>query len=219
LGAADDGRFRASSLVGQGYREYWSDITRDHGAAAAHTPTDDHRSPTMTSNRRTRLTIAAALGLPVAIAVLGCDNRNTPNDTSVTGTGTTGRGSTTGTTGRSDTATPAGRSTSPTNPPPSATQPDNSGRNAADRGTTAPTPLDQGENATDRRITADIRKAVMGESGMSTNGQNCKIITKDGVVTLRGPVDSQAEKDAIEAKARAVAGVTSVVNELEVKTK
>jgi len=107
----------------------------------------------------------------------------------------------------------------PDQSPPSAPQPDNSGRNAADRGTTAPTPLDQGENATDRRITADIRKAVMGESGMSTNGQNCKIITKDGVVTLRGPVDSQAEKDAIEAKARAVAGVTSVVNELEVKTK
>jgi len=54
---------------------------------------------------------------------------------------------------------------------------------------------------------------------MSTNAQNCKIITdKAGIVTLRGPVNSQAEKDAIAAKAQAIAGVTKVVNELEVKT-
>ena len=53
---------------------------------------------------------------------------------------------------------------------------------------------------------------------MSMNAQNCKIITdKSGIVTLRGPVASQAEKDAIEAKAKTIAGVTSVVNELEVK--
>jgi osmotically-inducible protein OsmY len=57
------------------------------------------------------------------------------------------------------------------------------------------------------------------DKAMSMNAQNCKIITdKSGVVTLRGVVDSQAEKDAIQAKAQAVAGVTRVDNQLEVKT-
>jgi hyperosmotically inducible protein len=58
----------------------------------------------------------------------------------------------------------------------------------------------------------------MSDSAMSINAQNCKIITQKGAVTLRGPVASQAEKDAIAAKAKAVPGVTSVTNELEVKT-
>lgn len=94
---------------------------------------------------------------------------------------------------------------------------DNTARNAHDSAA-AKTPLDQGESESDRRITAEIRKAVMGDPTMSMNGQNCKIITKEGVVTLRGPVDSEAEKTAIESHAKAAGGVASVVNELEVKT-
>lgn len=41
----------------------------------------------------------------------------------------------------------------------------------------------------------------------------------DGVVTLRGPVKSEPEKSAIEAKARQVAGVKRVDNQLEVEVK
>jgi hyperosmotically inducible periplasmic protein len=95
--------------------------------------------------------------------------------------------------------------------------PDNTGRNERDRAGDTTTPPDQQENQADVRITADIRKAILDDKGMSVNAQNCKVVTQNGVVTLRGPVDSQAEKDSIEAKARAVTGVTSVVNELEVK--
>jgi hyperosmotically inducible periplasmic protein len=96
---------------------------------------------------------------------------------------------------------------------------DNTGRNEVDRDLDTKTPAEDQSNASiDVRITAEIRRAIMDADTMSINAQNCKIVTdKSGVVTLRGPVDSQAEKDAIEAMAKGVAGVTSVVNELEVK--
>ncbi len=43
-------------------------------------------------------------------------------------------------------------------------------------------------------------------------------ITSGGNVTLRGPVKSEQEKGAVEAKAKQVAGVTAVNNLLEVET-
>lgn len=95
------------------------------------------------------------------------------------------------------------------------TEPDNSANNKGD--TAAKTPLDQAENSADIRITADIRKAVLDDKSMSVNAQNVKIMTERGVVTLRGVVDSVAERAAIESKALAVAGVTRVDNQMEVK--
>ena len=82
------------------------------------------------------------------------------------------------------------------------------------------TPLDQSEASADIKTTADIRRAIMDDKGMSINAQNCKVITdKSGMVTLRGVVDSQAERESIEAKAKSIAGATKVVNQLELKTK
>lgn len=95
---------------------------------------------------------------------------------------------------------------------------DNTGRNERDAGTGAKTPVDQSENSEDIRITADIRRAILDDDTMSMNAENVKIMTANGVVTLRGPVETQAEKDAIAAKAAAVSGVTRVDNQLEVKS-
>ncbi len=96
----------------------------------------------------------------------------------------------------------------------------NSGRNTADRSGDTKTPMDQSESAVSIKITADVRRAIMDDKSMSTSAQNCKIITDSaGQVTLRGVVSSQAEKDSIQAKATAVAGVTKVINQLEVSTK
>jgi len=107
----------------------------------------------------------------------------------------------------------------PTNQNPTAAAPDNTARNKGDMDSSAKTPLDQSNTSVDTRITAEIRRAIMDDDAMSMNAQNCKIITDSaGIVTLRGPVESQAERSSIEAKAKAVAGVTRVVNELEVKT-
>lgn len=80
----------------------------------------------------------------------------------------------------------------------------------------AVTPTDQG-GGKDRDITAAIRRAVVGDGALSFTAKNVKIITVGGKVTLRGPVKSDAEKTAIEAKAKAAAGVTEVDNQLEVK--
>ena len=57
---------------------------------------------------------------------------------------------------------------------------------------------------------------MVSDDSLSTTAKNVKIITNDGVVTLRGPVKSEHEKQAIAAKAQQVAGVQRVDNQLEV---
>ena len=93
---------------------------------------------------------------------------------------------------------------------------DNSAVNERDRSSTAKTPIDQNENQKDIDITASIRRQVVAKQ-MSTNAHNSKIITQDGKVTLRGPVQSNEEKQQIEEIAIDVAGKGNVDNELEVQ--
>ena len=67
---------------------------------------------------------------------------------------------------------------------------DNTARNSRDRDGASQTAGDQAENETDRQISANVRQAVVGDSSLSTNAHNVKIITSGGTVTLRGPVKS-----------------------------
>jgi osmotically-inducible protein OsmY len=46
-----------------------------------------------------------------------------------------------------------------------------------------------------------------------------KVVTQNGQVTLKGPVRSEDEKRAVEAKATAIAGNDKVTNNLDVKDK
>ncbi len=94
---------------------------------------------------------------------------------------------------------------------------DNTKRNARDADGTTLTPLDQSENEADRTITQQIRKAVVGEDAISMNAKNVKIITQDGVVTLRGPVKSAEEKATIASVAQKTGGVKRVDNQLEIE--
>ena len=59
----------------------------------------------------------------------------------------------------------------------------------------------------------------MQDKALSTDAHNIKIITQNGDVTLKGPVRTQDEKDAIEAKALSIAGQGHVTNNLEVAPK
>jgi len=97
-----------------------------------------------------------------------------------------------------------------------AVAPDNSGRNERDRNDATKTAGDQSESEADRTISQNIRKAITSDESVSTNGKNVKIITVDGVVTLRGPVKSETEKTNIAAKAQQIAGVKNVENQLEI---
>lgn len=93
---------------------------------------------------------------------------------------------------------------------------DNTGRNVRDREATI-TPGDQAENENDRKIVREIRKTIVGDNSLSSNAKNVKIISINKVVTLRGVVDNNQEKDAIEKIARATSDVSRVDNQLEVK--
>ena len=91
---------------------------------------------------------------------------------------------------------------------------DNTARNADNPAADA---TNQSETEADIRISAAIRKSVTDDKTLSVNAHNVKITTSNGIVTLRGPVKSDMEKSSIEAKAKAVAGVTRVDNLLEVE--
>jgi len=100
------------------------------------------------------------------------------------------------------------------------TEPDNTGVNARDANRTTrdpKLPIDQKENQADIDITAKIRSRVVGTDGLSINARNIKIITADGKVTLRGPVESAAERERIATIARDVAGNGNVDDQIEVK--
>ena len=94
---------------------------------------------------------------------------------------------------------------------------DNTGRNARDSEGHTLTPMDQGESEADRTITQQIRKAVVDHDTLSTNAKNVKIITQNGVVTLRGPVKSPEEKAAIASVAQKTGGVKRVDNQIEIE--
>ncbi len=94
--------------------------------------------------------------------------------------------------------------------------PDNTAVNQRDRGGATVTPLDQSNSETDLKITQDLRQQLVNDDALSFDAKNVKIVTSGAVVTLRGPVKSQTEKNMIEARARALPGVASVNNELEV---
>ena len=89
---------------------------------------------------------------------------------------------------------------------PSQTAPDNTGRNVRDRGGDTVTPGDQSNNKADLNLTQQIRRTIMADKSLSMNAKNVKIITMNGVVTLRGPVNTPREKATIEAKAQSIAG-------------
>ena len=89
--------------------------------------------------------------------------------------------------------------------------------NVRDKGDTTLTPEDQKETKKDIKITAHIRKAVVKDKSLSIDAQNAKIITRSGVVTLRGPVATEAESKKLQKIAKKTRGVVKVDNQLEIK--
>ncbi|MBC8127924.1 MAG: DUF4142 domain-containing protein [Gloeobacteraceae cyanobacterium ES-bin-144] len=103
----------------------------------------------------------------------------------------------------------------PTN---TSTQPDNTARNTRDRDENSVTPLDQGNSKADIDTTAQIRRTIIDRKELSINAHNVKIITNEGKVTLRGPVDSADEKRIIGEIANGVAASKRTVNQIEVRS-
>ena len=104
---------------------------------------------------------------------------------------------------------------------PTTSQPagDNTKMNQRDRNPNQPTADQQQNNRSDRDLTQQIRQAIVADKEFSTYAHNVKVITQNGQVTLKGPVRSDDEKRAVEAKAAAIAGDGKVTSELTVKPK
>ena len=62
-----------------------------------------------------------------------------------------------------------------------------------------------------------IRQAIVKDKSLSIDAQNVKIITRNGVVTLRGPVESEKESKKLKKIAKQTRGVVKVDNQLEIK--
>ncbi|WP_263359792.1 BON domain-containing protein [Acidicapsa ligni] len=94
------------------------------------------------------------------------------------------------------------------------TAPDNSAKNkkhdiTADKQTNA---------SADLQVTAQIRKAIIAEKSLSTYAHNVKIITLNGMVTLKGPVKSDSEKQTVaDLAAKAAGGADRITNDITVK--
>jgi len=103
---------------------------------------------------------------------------------------------------------------------PATTEVDNTKINERDAQMETLTPEDQSRGSSyDVELTRKIRQDLVGDKSFSTDAHNVKIMTLNGVVTLRGPVATAAEKQKIDGIAKRTAGVKKVQNQLEVKSK
>ena len=106
-------------------------------------------------------------------------------------------------------------------PPAGAQMPaDNTKVNQRDRDKAEPTADQQKENKSDRELAREVRRALVKDKSLSTYAHNVKVIAQNGVITLKGPVRSDQEKQAVEAKAaEAAGGADKVKSEIEVSSK
>ena len=68
----------------------------------------------------------------------------------------------------------------------------------------------------DSALTAKVKTAMLADPSLKALRIN--VDTKDGTVTLAGPVETQAQKEHASEVAQGVSGVKSVDNNLTVKT-
>ncbi len=95
---------------------------------------------------------------------------------------------------------------------------DNTNINERDKNHATPTPDEQSGTEEDRKLLATVRSAIVNDKKLSIAAHNVKILAAQGVITLRGPVKSSKEKAKVEAIVKKVPGVTSINNQLDVKT-
>lgn len=100
-----------------------------------------------------------------------------------------------------------------------APQADNSAQNVGAERRDAVTAEKQDNKKNNVEILAQIRKSIVDDNGLSMNAKNAKILFKDGLVTLKGPVDSDSEKARVEELAKSCSSVSSVKNMLTVAPK
>lgn len=97
------------------------------------------------------------------------------------------------------------------------TNADNTALNQRDRSGETNTSGDQSNDSADLKITQAIRQALVKDGELSSTAKNIKVITANGQVTLRGPVNNAQEKAKVDQIARSAAGGAQIVDQLDVK--
>jgi osmotically-inducible protein OsmY len=68
----------------------------------------------------------------------------------------------------------------------------------------------------DAVVSQTIRRTVFGDKSMSDDARNIYVQTHNGIVTLRGIVKSEVERERLLLLARAVSGVREIKDEVRV---
>jgi hyperosmotically inducible protein len=92
------------------------------------------------------------------------------------------------------------------------------GAKPSDRGLDTPAPGEPGAEEADLAITRMVRQSVMKEDKLSARAKNTEIVTRDGVVTLRGAVQRPAESTLLMQIAQTTNGVRRIDNQLEIES-
>jgi hyperosmotically inducible periplasmic protein len=74
--------------------------------------------------------------------------------------------------------------------------------------------VQQSNRSSDITITRDIRRALVRNKSLSISAHNVTIVTQNGRVTLKGKVQSDAEKQTVESAATNVVGPSNVDDQL-----
>ncbi len=96
------------------------------------------------------------------------------------------------------------------------TSSDNTKTNQRDQSSYELTADQQSFAKKDAELTRMIRKEIMKDKSLSIYAHNIKIISTNGLVTLKGPVRTEDEQHKILQKAQNFAGAANVVDQMDI---
>ncbi len=82
--------------------------------------------------------------------------------------------------------------------------------------TTSEPQTSQTTTGTDSEMASKVRQAISQDQTAGSMAHNVRVTAKNGMVTLRGKVSTEQEKDAIVSDAKKVAGDSNVKDEITV---
>jgi osmotically-inducible protein OsmY len=80
-----------------------------------------------------------------------------------------------------------------------------------------PKTIELGIASADRRATEEVQRRIAGDESVSPRGRRVEVSTSEGVVTLRGEVESAEDRLVLASLAESVPGVRSVEDRMEVR--
>lgn len=95
---------------------------------------------------------------------------------------------------------------------------DNTRVNERDRLPGEVTADEQSQSSGDLELTRKIRRAILDNTNLSSYAHNVKVIVSNGMVILKGPVDTIEEKATVEGIAAGIAGEANVQSQIDINS-